>query len=89
MHSGYEKLYQLIHVIKYGYALFCFVEYHDLTFSSFGKKKKGIEMTIREAPQIKKPPHHIPIQRRSEESAKEKEQYIEVWVYLYHQYDSV
>ena len=38
------------------------------TLISFGKKKNGIEMTIREAPQIKNPPHHIPIQRRSDES---------------------
>ena len=43
-----------------------------LTLSSLGKKKNGIDMTIRETPQMRNPPHHIPIHRRSEESLCEK-----------------
>lgn len=38
------------------------------TLSSLGKKKNGMDMTIRETPQMRNPPHHIPIHRRSEES---------------------
>ena len=42
------------------------------TLSSLGKKKNGMDMTIRETPQMRNPPHHIPIHRRSEESLCEK-----------------
>ena len=44
------------------------------TFSSLGKKKKGMAMTTRATPQMRKPPHHMPIQWRSLESEKSEKQ---------------
>ena len=52
-----------------------------LTLSSLGKKKNGMDMTIRETPQMRNPPHHIPIHRRSEESLCEKIKILFKFVY--------